>query len=170
MDIFFELWYGGVCETRRFRSAITGAAHQGGCAVEARPLLSGCGLHGPVLDKLAGALDAVFPAQRQGRLEAAPDAGPPATNGTPAEAGVDWAAKEGSPRGRLSHRPVDHPPGRRANPPALGHRLSSGTRVEDSDRPGLELPEARTAGHTARREKNPAMEAARVAAYKKKPG
>ena len=170
MDILLKLWYSWVRETRRLCPTITGAAHEGGCAFKARPLLSSCGPRGSVIHKFVGALDAKLPAQRQGWLEAAPDAGPSAGNVRSAEAGVDRLAKAGSMRGRLLHRDVDHPAGRRANPTALGHKLPSGARLENSDRPGLELPEARTPGHSTQPQENPAMEAARLAAYKKKHG
>ena len=169
MDIFSELWHSGVRETRRHCPTVTGAAHQGGCALEAGSLVSGGGPHGSVLHKLFGALDAVLPAQRQGGLETPSHARPSAGNETSPEARVDRSAEGRSARRRLLHRNVDRPARGRANPPPLGYRLSSGACVESSGGFGLELPEARTAGHSARSPKNPAMEADPMAAYKKKP-
>jgi len=169
MDIFLELWYSWVCETRRLCPTTGSAPHQSGGAFKTRPFLPSCGAPRPILHKFLGPLDAVLPAPRQGRLEAAPHAGPTARNDLCPKAGVDRTAEERPGCGRLSHRYVDHPACRRTNPPALGHRLSSGTRMEDSDCPWLELPETRTAGHPTQTQRNSPVEAAPVAAYKKKP-
>lgn len=159
-----------VRETRRFCPTIAGAAHQGGGAFEARSLLPSCGPDRSVLDKFTGALDAILPEPRQGWLEASAHAGASAANETPAAARIDRRFKKGSGRGGLFHADVDHLSCRRANPTAMGHRLSSGARVEDFDRLGLELPKTRTTGHSAQPQENPGVEAARLAAYKKKPG
>jgi len=169
MDIFPELWHSGVRETRRHCSAITGAAHQGGGAFEARPLLSSCGPYRSVLHKLLGALDAILPAPGPGWLEASPYARSSAGNETSPAERIDRSAKGWSARRRLLHRNVDRPARGRADPPTLGHRVSSGACVESAGRVGLELPEARTAGPSAQREKNPAVETDPMAAYKKKP-
>src|SRR6266487_414120 len=170
MDISFDLWHSRVRETRRHCPTTTSAAHQSGVAFEAGPHLPGCGPDGSILHKFPRALDAILPAQRQGWLEAPPHARTAPTTASSPEAGIDRAAETRGLGGRLCHRDVDDPSRCRANPQALGHRLSSGTRLENSNRLGLELPEARTPGHSARPQKNPTMEAARVAAYKKKPG
>jgi len=169
MDILSELWHSGVRETRRHCWTITGAAHQGGCAFKTRPLVSSCGPHGSVLRKFAGPVDAILPAQGQGWLEASPHARSSTGNETSPAARADRAAEGRSARGRLLHRNVDRPARGRANPPPLGHRLSSGARMEGVGGVGLELPEARTAGPAAQREKNPAVETDPMAAYKKKP-
>src|SRR5208283_4664439 len=170
MDMFPELWHSGVRETRRHCPTITGAPQQSGGAVETGPLLPSRGPHGSIVHKLARALDAVLPAQRQGGLEAPAHPGPSAANETPSEARIDRPLETGGASGWLFHRDVDHPARGRANPPALGSRLSSGACVENTGRPGVELPEARTAGHSTQPQENPRVEAARVAAYKKKPG
>lgn len=170
MDIFSKLWHNRVCETRRLCRTIAGAAHQGGCAFEARSLLPSCGSDSSILDKLPCALDAILPAQGQGWVEASAHAGAATTNETPAEARVDRPVKTGIARGGLPDRDVDHPPCRRTDSTTLGHRLSSGACLEDSDRPGLELPETRTTGHPTPPRENSTVAAARLAAYKKKPG
>jgi len=119
MDTFFEGWHSWACETQR-HSPTTGAApQQSGGAFERGLPISNRAPHGSVFHKLARALDAIVPAQRQGRL---------------LDGDVDELA-----RGRT-------------DPLALGHRLSSRACVEDLDRLGLELPEARAPGHSARGE------------------
>src|SRR5271154_3321128 len=126
MDISSERWYGCGHETQWLCPTTTGAAHQGGVALAARSLLPRGGPDRSILDKLAGALDAILPAQRQRRVEASAHAGAAAPNETPAAARVDRAAKTGSAGGGLPHPDVDHPPRRRANPTPLGRGLSSG--------------------------------------------
>ena len=169
MDISVELWHIRVRETRRFCSTITGTAHQGGCAVETRLLLPSGGCRGSIFHKFVGALDAGLPAQRQGRLKTPAHAGTSTPDATPTEAGVGRSAKTGSARGWLPHRDVDQSARGRANPPAVGYRLSSRARLENSREPALELPKARTAGPTTQPKENPSVEAAGLAAYKKKP-
>src|SRR5208283_2841823 len=169
MDIFPELWHSGVRETRRHCSTITGAAHQGGGAFETRPLLSSCGPYGSVFFKLGGSLDAILPAQGQGWLEASPHTRSSSGNETSPAERIDRSAKGWSALRRLLHRNVDRPARGRADPPTLGHRVSSGPCVESAGGVGLELPEARTPGPAAQREKNPGVETDPMAAYKKKP-
>ena len=169
MDIFLQLWHSGVRETRRHCTTITGAAHQGGGAFKTRPLVSSCGPYGSVLFEFGGPLDAIFPAQGQGWLETSPHAWTSAGNETAPAERVDRSVKGRSAGRRLRHRNVDRPPRGRANPPALGHRVSSGACMESAGGVGLELPETRTAGPATQREKNPAVEADPMAAYKKKP-
>ena len=170
MDISSELWHSRVRETRRDCPTTGSATHQSGVALEKGPFLPGCGPNRSIVHKFPSTLDAILPAQRQGWLEAPPYARPTPTTATPPEAEIDRTAKTRSDSGGLSHRDVDDSSRCRANPQALGHRLSSGARLENSDSFGLELPEARAPGHPARPQKNPTVEAARVAAYKKKPG
>jgi len=169
MDMFLKLWHSGGRETRRHCSTTTGAAHQGGCAFKTRPLVSSCGPYGSVVFKFSGSLDAILPPQGQGWLEASPHARSSTGNeASPAER-IDRSAKGWSARRRLLDRNVDRPARGRTNPPTLGHRVSSGACVESAGGVGLELPEARTAGPSAQREKNPAVETDPMAAYKKKP-
>jgi len=170
MDIFFEPWYGWVRETRRHCPTTGSAPHPSGVALATGPLLPSRGSNGSIVHKFPGALEAGIPAQRQGWLEAATHAGASAADETPSEATVDRSAETGRTSGGLLHRDVDDPARRRANPPPLGHRVSSGARVENSDFPGLELSKARTPGPSTQSEENPAVEAAGLAAYKKKPG
>jgi len=170
MDIFFETWYCWGHETRRLGPTTVGAAHPGGCAFEAGSLVSNCGPHGSVLHKFVGALDASRSAQGQARFAAPAHAGATAEAESPAKATIDCSVKERRTGGGLSHRNVDAPARGRTNPPALEDRLSSGARVENSDRSGVELSEARTPGHSTPPKENSRVEAAPVAAYKKKPG
>src|SRR5438046_5713843 len=169
MDVLYGRWHSRVRETRRHCPTIGSAEHQSGVALEAGPYLPGCGPDRSILHKFRSALDAILPAQRQGRFETPPDARPAPTTATTSEGGIDPTVKTRSISGGLSHRNVDDSSRCRANLQALGQRLSSGACLENFDRFGLELPEARTPGHPARRQKNPAVEAAPVAAYKKKP-
>ena len=169
MDIFSKVWHSGVREPRRHCSSIAGAAHQGGSAFETGPLLSSRGPYGSVFFKFGGPLDAILPAQGQRGLEASPHARSSAGNETSPAERIDRSAKGWSARGWLRHRNVDRPARGRADPPTLGHRVSSGACVESAGGVGLELPEARTAGASAQREKNPAVETDPMAAYKKKP-
>ena len=170
MDIFAELWQSGFCETRRFCPTITGAAHQGGGAFEAGPLVSNGGPPGSVLDKFTGPLDAILSARRQGGLEAPADAGASAANETATAASIGWAPKTRRPGGGLPHRAVDRAARGRANSTALGRGLSSRARLENSDRAGLELSEARAPGSATQPQEDSSMETVRLAAYKKKPG
>src|SRR5208337_3653418 len=134
MDIFSELWYGCGHETRRLCPTTGSAPQQSGVAFETGPLLPSRGAHGSIVHKLAGALDAILPAQRQSWLEAPAHTGPSAANATPSEARVARPLETGSASGGLLHRDVDHPACRRANSSALGRRLSSGACLENSHR------------------------------------
>jgi hypothetical protein len=170
MDILLETWYRCGHETRRLGPTTVGAAHQGGCAFEAGSLLSDCGPHGSVLHKFVGALDASRPAQGQTRFATPAHAGAAGEDESQGDATIDWPVKERRAGGGLSHRDVDAPTRGRTNPPTLEDRLSSGARVENSDRSGLELSEARTPGRSTQPQENSRVAAAPVAAYKKKPG
>src|ERR1700690_831353 len=89
MDILFEPWYGWVCETRRLSPTTGSAPQQDGGAFETGALVPSRGPHGSIVHKLARALDAILPAQRQGGLEAPAHTGSSTANETPSEASVD---------------------------------------------------------------------------------
>ena len=170
MDIFAELWQSGFCETRRFCPTIAGAAHQGGGAFEAGPLVSSGGPPGSVLDQFTGPLDAILSARRQGGLEAPTDAWASAAAGSSTEASIGWAPKTRRTGGGLPNRAVDRAARGRANSTAFGRGLSSRARLENSDRVGLELSEARAPGPATQPPEDSRVETAGLAAYKKKPG
>jgi hypothetical protein len=170
MDIFFEGWQGSGHEAGRLSPATGSAPQLSGVALEARSRLSNRGTNGSIVRKLAGAVDAGVPAQRQGRLKAAAHAGASTAIAASPETGVGRFVKAWRARSRLSHWDLDQWSRRRANPPTLGHRLSSGARVENPGGLGLELSKARTARPATSAPENPGLEAAGLAANEKKPG
>lgn len=75
-------------------------------------------------------------------------------------------AKRGTLDG-IPHRPVDHEACCRGNRKAIWREISPQSPLAPSDRPGLELPEARKESPRTRRKSHTALETPQMAAYKK---
>ena len=109
-----------------------------------------------------------LPAGGTQRLGAQADSGPTAQALPTPTTTPRTLTAAGSPGRWVSHRPVDHPAGRRGDSPAVSGVLSSPLHLGGAARSGLELSEARAPSPPTQRAGHRLLATGRLAAYKKR--
>lgn len=147
----------GEAPMARHRSAETGA----------KPVSGGC--QSRQFGEFCVSMARDFSRTRPAGTETAAGSGAPAQAERPSEAATDQDPCGRRPKLRLLHGPLDAKARGEGDPRALWDRLPPQPHVAIPPESGLERPEADKAGSGARREGHRALEALRLAAYKKRP-